>query len=60
MSKPVINLRNMRKQRDRVAKKLQADENAVRFGQPKSERILQATKVDKARRMLDAHKLDDE
>ncbi len=59
MTEP-INLNKARKARDRVKKKAQADENAVKFGRTKAQRILEAAQSDKMRAALDRHRLDDE
>ncbi|KGB81960.1 MAG: DUF4169 domain-containing protein [Confluentimicrobium sp.] len=55
-----INLRAARKQRDRVRKRAEADENAVKFGRTKAEKVLDAARSDHARRMLDQHRIDGE
>jgi hypothetical protein len=55
-----INLRAARKQRDRVRKRAEADENAVKFGRSKAEKVLDAARSDHARRMLDQHRIDGE
>lgn len=54
MSK-VVNLRLVRKQAARAAKRTEAAENAVRHGRSKAERALQQTQAAKARAHLDAH-----
>ena len=59
MSKP-INLNKARKSRDKVKKRRQADENAVKFGRTKAERDLEATRKSKAEAALDNHRIDDE
>lgn len=55
MSTP-INLNKVRKERNRAARKTQADENAIRFGQSKAQKDLLRAKTDKGARDLDAHK----
>ena len=55
-----INLRAARKQRDRVRKRAEADENAVKFGRTKAEKVLDAARSDHARRILDQHRIDGE
>ncbi|ALG90835.1 MULTISPECIES: DUF4169 family protein [Actibacterium] len=55
-----INLRAARKQRDRVRKRAEADENAVKFGRSKAAKVLDAARSDHARRMLDQHRIDGE
>ena len=59
MSKPV-NLNQARKDRDRAKKKQQADENAVKFGRTKAQRLLEAAREDQMRARLDALKFEDE
>ena len=56
MSDPI----NFNKARDRADKKAQADANAIKHGRTKAERLADATKAEKARRLLDGHKFDDE
>lgn len=52
----VVNLNRARKARDKVARKTQADANAVRFGRPRADRDAAAAKADKATRDLDGHR----
>ena len=59
MSK-IIGLARARKLRARAQKKNQTNENAVKFGRSKAEKMLEATQTTKARQMLDSHKMDDE
>lgn len=59
MSRP-INLNKVRKARARSARKAEADANAARHGRTKAERLLEATREEKARRLLDGHRFDDE
>ena len=59
MSDPV-NLNRARKQRARDAKRVAAAENAARHGLSKAERVLQASRSEKASRMLDQHQLDED
>lgn len=58
MSAEIVNLRKARKARDRAAKKKQAEENRVRFGRPKAERVQTRTDEALIRRRLDAHRRD--
>jgi len=51
----VVNLRAVRKARNKVAKKAAADQNAVKFGRSKAEKDREAALADKARRDLDGH-----
>lgn len=55
-----VNLNRFRKARERADKRAQADANALKFGRTKAERLLEATRGEKARRMLDAHKMEDD
>ena len=59
MSAPV-NLNKARKARMKVKKRQQSDENAVKFGLSKAERILDASRNAKAKAALDQHRRDDE
>lgn len=55
MSK-LINLRMVRKQALRAAKRRQAQQNAAQHGRTKAERMSDEFVADKARLHLDAHK----
>ena len=55
-----VNLNRFRKAKRRAERKRQSDENAIRFGRSKAERLLEAARSEQARRMLDRHRLDDE
>jgi len=55
----VLSLSRARKTRDKVRKRAKADENAVKFGQSKSEKKLSVAKAEKATQRLDAHKRDE-
>lgn len=55
-----INLNKVRKDRARADKKARADENAVKFGRTKAERLLDAARYKQARAVLDAQKFEDE
>ena len=57
MSQP-INLNKVRKARDRAARKVQADENARKFGQSKAEKAAARQRADRTEATLDGHKLD--
>ena len=59
MTKP-INLNKARKLRDRAASKKLADENAIRFGRSKAERVLDAARAEHSRQKLDQLKFEDE
>ena len=56
----IVNLNRFRKAQNRVKKRAQADENAVKFGRSKSERELDEARADKAREVLRQHRLDEE
>ena len=59
MSK-VVNLNRFRKDKARSEKRAQADVNAAKFGQTKTERNKTKAETDKAGRHLDGHKRDPE
>lgn len=59
MTGAVVNLNKARKSRDRAAKKAQADANVLTHGRSKAERLLEAARVEKARRALDQAKLEE-
>lgn len=56
----VLSLARARKERMRAEQKALADANSVKFGRSKAERVLAATRADKARRALDQMRLEDE
>lgn len=60
MTEKPINLNKARKERDKAADKARADVNAVRHGQTKAQRLLNATQQERARRQIDQLKFDDE
>jgi hypothetical protein len=51
----IINLRQIRKAKDRLKKQAQGDENAVKFGRSKDQRKAEEDAAAKARRDLDGH-----
>lgn len=55
-----INLNQARKARTRAEAKAKADENAVRFGRTKAERLLDAAKAKKASDRLSQLKFEDD
>ncbi|WEF25613.1 DUF4169 family protein [Paracoccus sp. S3-43] len=55
----IINLRQARKQRDRDARRVAGDANAVKFGEAKPLRELRQAEAERAGRRLDAHRRDD-
>lgn len=54
----IVNLRAIRKTREREAKRMQGDTNAAKFGLTKAERLRQQAEAEKARRDLDSHKTE--
>ena len=54
-----VNLNKHRKAKARAEARAKADENAIKFGRTKAERLLEAAQSDKARAMLDAKMLDE-
>ena len=58
MSTP-INLNKARKARDRAEAKRRADENAVKHGRTKAERLAKAARDANAKRLLDGHEIDE-
>lgn len=55
----IINLRNARKQKARVAKDSQAAQNRVLFGQTKAEKLRQAAEKALTDKHIDGHKKDE-
>ncbi len=55
----IINLRNARKQKARVAKDAQAAQNRVLFGQTKAEKLRQAAEKALAEKRIEGHKKDE-
>jgi hypothetical protein len=55
-----VNLNQARKTRARADAKAKADQNAVRFGRTKAERVLDAAKVELAKNRLSQLKFDDD
>ncbi|WP_170348624.1 MULTISPECIES: DUF4169 family protein [Ruegeria] len=58
MGKPV-NLNRYRKAKARAEKKARADQNAVKFGRSKVEKVEAKFEQDKQRRDMDNHELDE-
>lgn len=52
----VVNLRTVRKARDRAKDRAAADANAVKHGRTKAEKALEAARAEKAARDLDGAK----
>jgi hypothetical protein len=57
MSAP-INLNKVKKERNRASRKARADENAVAFGQSKSQKEALKARAEQIARNLEAHKRD--
>lgn len=55
----IVNLNRFRKQKARTTKKAQADENAVKFGRTKAEKLHDTAKIEKLNRQLDDHKREE-
>lgn len=55
-----INLNQARKARTRAETKAKADENAVRFGRTKAQKVLEAAQAKQASDRLSQLKFDDE
>jgi hypothetical protein len=55
-----VNLNRFRKEKAKADSKARADANAVKHGRTKAERLLDAARNEKARAMLDRHKIEDE
>ena len=58
MSAEIINLRQVRKQRQKDKKAASADENRARHGLTKAERTRQDEEAEKRRRELEGHRLE--
>ncbi|MCU0855914.1 MAG: DUF4169 family protein [Rhodobacteraceae bacterium] len=55
-----VNLNRYRKEKAKADAKARADANAVKHGRTKADRLLDAARSEKARQMLDRHKIEDE
>jgi len=55
----IINLRNIRKQKARADKDVQAAQNRVLFGRTKAEKLREAAEKSLAERRIDGHKKDE-
>ena len=51
----IINLRAIRKAKERQDGRAQADANAVKFGRRKTDKALEAARAEKEKRDLDGH-----
>lgn len=56
----IINLRQARKQRNRDAKRAAGDANAAKFGEARPLRDARQAEADRAARIHDAHRRDDD
>ncbi len=56
----VVNLNKVRKAKTKAEVKAQADENAVRFGRTKAERLRDVTLADQSKARLDQLQFEDE
>ena len=56
----IVNLRTAKKQRERLKKRAEGDENAAKFGRTKGQREAEAAAAEKARRALDGHERERE
>ncbi|MDB6177823.1 DUF4169 family protein [Paracoccus sp. Z330] len=55
----IVNLRQARKQRDRMDRRKLGDRNAMKFGEAKPQRELRKALTERAETNLDAHRRDD-
>jgi hypothetical protein len=55
-----INLNQARKVKSRAQTKAKADENAIRFGRTKAQKVLEATQAEQASTRLSQLKFEDE
>ena len=53
----IINLRAVRKAKDKADTRAQADANAIKFGRRKGDKSLEAARLEKAQRDLEGHKI---
>ena len=56
----VVGLGKVRKARERDLHKAVAEENAVKFGRTKAQKVLEATQSEQARKMLDSNRIEEE
>lgn len=54
----LINLRAVRKAKEKAERRVQADANAHRFGRNRGDKALEAARLEQDKRKLDGHKLD--
>ena len=55
----IVNLRRVRKAKERSGKEAEAERNRAAFGRTKAERSLATAEKDLTQRRLDAHRRDD-
>lgn len=53
----IVNLRRARKEKSRAAKDKQAEENRIRFGQPKKDRAAAKARTSLEEKILESHRL---
>jgi len=53
-----VNLNQFRKDKARAEDKARADQNAVKFGRTKAQKLREAVKLDQARKNLDQHEFE--
>jgi hypothetical protein len=56
----VVNLKRFKKRAAREQSAQQADANRLQFGRTKSERVMDERRTDRARKVLDQHRIDGE
>ena len=54
----IINLRQVRKERARAEKRAAGDENAARHGRSRALKLLEKTRNERAKTLLDLHRRD--
>lgn len=54
-----INLNRYRKDKARAAKRVKADENAVKFGRSKAQKTAEKARAERDQNTLDGHKRDE-
>ncbi len=56
----IVNFNKKKKEKTRADDKKRAEHNRVKFGRTKEEKELERLKAEKARKHIDAHKMEDE
>ncbi len=54
----IINLRRIRKDKQRSEHEKQSDANRIKFGRTKAEKLLSKTEIKRDAKLLDGHKRD--